>query len=89
MSFSLLSQQTIDATWHLARGRCECQRQDHGHVERCGQPIVLHAHGLLREGGWFAVAWTSLADGGADEAENVEALCPACYRRVTQEALAA
>ncbi len=85
MPFSQLSQPTIDHAWHLARGQCECQRGGHGHEHRCGNRLALHVHGQMGAGGWFAVPWTALGDGGADTAENVEVLCEACYQAVMQE----
>lgn len=72
---------TLHATWQLARGQCECQREGHGHAGRCGLPLVEQAHGCLGEGGWFAFAWRPLARGGRDDSTNAEALCKACYER--------
>ena len=70
----------LHRVFHLAQGRCECQR----HADRCGIALQEHAYGLLGEGGWFVGVWTR-QEGGTLEAENCEALCPACYERVERE----
>jgi hypothetical protein len=85
MPFSQFSHRTISQAWQLARGRCECQRENHSHDHRCASRVALHAHGSLSGGGWFAMPWTPLGDGGMDATENVEVLCVPCYHRVTQE----
>lgn len=78
------SQATVQRCWQLAQGRCECQRGDHDHAERCNAVLMETAQGLIGEGGWFAWAWTPLEQGGPDAAENAEALCWRCYQRVVQ-----
>jgi hypothetical protein len=80
------SEPTVRRCWHLARGRCECHREGHGHDGRCNEPLALHLHGLLTPNGWIASPWQALEAGGSDEAENAEALCWRCYERVTREA---
>jgi len=42
-------------------------------------------HGFLGEGGWFALPWRALDEGGTDDPENGEALCWVCYERLMQE----
>jgi hypothetical protein len=69
------SEQTLREAWRLARGRCECQRGDHGHTDRCNRPLVWGRLGYLGEGGWQARAW----DEEADAVENCEVLCIDCY----------
>ncbi|MFB3816559.1 MAG: hypothetical protein ACE147_02740 [Candidatus Methylomirabilales bacterium] len=71
------SEETLREAWRLARGRCECQRTDHGHGERCNRPLVWARLGYVGEGGWQAHAWD-----GEDDVANCEILCPDCYARM-------
>jgi hypothetical protein len=78
----MFSTETINRCWELAQGRCECQREDHGHVGRCGKSLVRGHYGALGDGGWFAVPWDVP---GSDAADNCEALCLECYEQARQE----
>jgi hypothetical protein len=78
---SLFSPETVRRCWELAQGRCECQRDAHGHEGRCDKPLEEGRHGMLRDDGWFTTSWEP---GGADKPENCEALCWSCYARTKQ-----
>ncbi len=78
------SQKTLRRCWKLAQGRCECQRENHGHEGRCNRPMVFERHGFLGPEGWYAGAWTGL-NGGRDEPENCEAVCSECFRQLGAE----
>ncbi len=80
------SRTTILEAWKLALGRCECQREGHGHGERCNRSLVLAHHGKLNAEGWIAVPWKPFEAGGADDPENVEVLCWDCYRQGIRQA---
>jgi hypothetical protein len=68
------SEETLREAWRLARGRCECQRDGHGHGERCDRQLVWGRLGFIGEGGWQAHSWN-----GEDDPANCEILCMACY----------
>jgi hypothetical protein len=68
------SEETLREAWRLAHGRCECQREGHGHGERCNRPLVWARRGYMGEGGWQARAWDR-----DDDPENCEVLCVECY----------
>ena len=72
------SQNTLREAYYLAKGRCECQREGHGHAERCGEEIVWQRYGLIGVGGWQARPWTPLEEGGGDDVENCEIVCWKC-----------
>jgi len=74
------SAQTVRHCWIFSEGRCECQQECHDHTGRCSRRFSYVDHGLLGRKGWFAVPWTPLEAGGADAAENAEAICWECYR---------
>jgi hypothetical protein len=79
-----LSEETIARAWELARGRCECTRDAHGHDGRCRAALVWERRGLIGEGGWFAREWTPV-NGGEDEPGNCEILCVVCSRALHGE----
>jgi hypothetical protein len=79
----MFSPETVRRCWELAQGRCECQREDHGHAGRCGKPLLEQHHGALRDDGWFAAPWQAP---GGDSAENCEALCWQCYEQAMRNA---
>ncbi len=68
------SERTMREAWRLAQGRCECQREGHGHAGRCNLELRWDRRGFLGEGGWQADRWD-----GDDAPENYEVLCMACY----------
>lgn len=74
------SEATLREAWRLARGRCECQRDDHGHASRCNRELVWESRGFLGEGGWQYRAWS-----GEDEPGNCEVLCLECYTAAQRE----
>ncbi len=73
------SKATIQRCWTLARGRCECQREDHGHAGRCEQRLAEHHYAVLGDNGWFTSAWDPAGD---DTPENCEVLCWSCYQQL-------
>jgi hypothetical protein len=75
------SEETLRRAWELARGRCECMREKHGHGVRCGRALVWGKHSLIGEEGWEARPWEPAAGDGP---ENVELLCMPCYQRVLE-----
>ncbi len=68
------SEETLRAAWRLAQGRCECQREDHGHAGRCNRRLEWSRLGYMGEGGWQAHSWN-----GEDDPANCEVLCVECY----------
>jgi hypothetical protein len=78
------SHPTLRACFGLAHGRCECQRADHDHRDRCDRPLSFGKHGLLDMEGWFARPWHPLGDGGADEPGNAEAVCARCLLEIVE-----
>ncbi len=68
------SERTVREAWRLAQGRCECQREGHGHEGRCNRELRWERQGFLGEGGWQADRWD-----GEDTPENCEVLCMECY----------
>lgn len=82
----MLSTAVIHECWHLAQGRCECQRDGQGHHGRCAAALQAASHGLIGEGGWFAREWVTVDQGRMDEPGNGEALCWRRYERVIRQA---
>lgn len=80
------SSETIHLCWQLAQGRCECQRDGHGHEGRCPVRLIEGVYGYLGRGGWFVSAWTPRHGDGGMAAEDCEALCADCYERAVREA---
>jgi hypothetical protein len=64
------SQQTKDAAYRRAGGRCECTRSSHSHWGRCNADLSR---------GWHAHHKTAQAAGGSDDLGNCEALCITCH----------
>ncbi len=76
----LFSEGTLREAWRLARGRCECQREGHGHQGRCNRELRWERLGYLGEGGWQANGW-----GWQDDPDNCEVLCVECYATSQRE----
>ena len=72
------SNRTLREAWKLARARCECQRDGHGHQDRCGEPLSWEYCELIAPGGWQAGLWRPLNEGGQDSADNCEIICWKC-----------
>jgi hypothetical protein len=81
----MFSPETIHRCWELAQGRCECQRESHGHAGRCNKPLEEHYYGALTDNGWFTTAWDQA---GGEAPDNCEALCWSCYQQARQEVAA-
>lgn len=65
------SQETKDAAWRRAGGKCECTRITCSHhAGRCNA-------GLSK---WHAHHRTAVTSGGSDELSNCEALCITCHQ---------
>lgn len=65
------SQETKDAAWKRANGRCECTRSScpENHTGRCPtKPSRWHAHHK-----------TAISAGGGDSLSNCEVLCVPCH----------
>ncbi len=73
------SDQTVREAWRLAQGRCECQREGHGHTGRCNRELRWERRGFLGEGGWQCRSWNG------EEPENCEVLCMECYGATERE----
>ena len=69
---------TLRTAWRLAQGRCECQREGHGHGDRCEERLLWNRRDLIGPGGWRARPWVAVEDGGADAPENCEIVCWRC-----------
>jgi 5-methylcytosine-specific restriction endonuclease McrA len=65
------SQQTKEAAYRRAGGRCECTRTMCGHSGRCNADLRY---------GWDAHHRHAQAAGGGDDLGNCEALCTACHK---------
>ena len=75
------SQDTVNAAWKRAGGKCECTRSSHGHSARCNKTLSYENRG--RDGAWGA--WeahhkTADASGGNDSLSNCEILCMECHK---------
>jgi len=84
----LFSPRTLREAWKLAQGRCECQRDGHGHADRCGEPLSWQYCELIGPGGWQPTLWQPLSEGGKDAPENCEILCWKCAAANLDEASA-
>ncbi len=81
----MFSEETVRRCWELAQGRCECQREGHGHTGRCNKPLGEHHHGILGDNGWLTSPWHPA---GPDAPDNCEALCWECYEQAKREPVA-
>ena len=62
-----------DAAFRRSGGRCECQRQNHGHAGRCSTAVTRHgAHYHHKHA-------ESL--GGPSTLSNCEVLCVPCHKK--------
>jgi hypothetical protein len=69
------SHEILLEAWAQAKGRCECQREGHGHDGHCGKALLWTMQGADAGAGWFAVRRTSW---GTDVLANCVILCAAC-----------
>jgi len=66
------SQETKEAAYQRAGGRCECTMKGCSHhTGRCTATL---------RGGWHAHHRTSQAAGGSDSLSNCQAMCVTCHR---------
>ena len=63
-------QETKDAAWRRAGGKCECTRQCSHHTGRCNATL----------NSWHAHHKAAVSSGGGDGLSNCEALCVPCHK---------
>jgi 5-methylcytosine-specific restriction endonuclease McrA len=67
------SEETKNAAWRRAGGKCECTRNcAHHRGRRCNAALTAY--------NWHAHHKTALASGGDDSLSNCEALCIPCHK---------
>ena len=66
--------------WIRADGKCECERDSHGHEIPCGKPLFWRSRGKEEvKGAWEARHKVS---GDSDILSNCEILCWDCYKKI-------
>lgn len=68
----------VSEAWIRADGKCECERESHGHRTPCGKSLFWKSRG--REEGKGAWEAHHKESGGPDTLSNCEIICWDCHK---------